>query len=83
MIEAPVYNDGYDDSKDVQFAQNVVSAVEKNGPCVAERIECHHCGCIQVLVHPFVESLACIDCGKRNPSAVPLYLEHWCQDGPL
>lgn len=86
--EVPEYDDGYDDDDEthvdnVEFGQDVADVVRDKGPCVAEEIDCIHCGCRQIMVHPFDESIPCVDCGKRNASAVPLYPEYHRQDGPL
>ncbi len=76
------YGDGCNDSKAEQFVENVIDLVTDNGPCVAERIECHHCGYVEVAVHPFAESMECSGCGKRNPSSVPIYPDLHRLDGP-
>lgn len=94
MAEAPTYDDGYDDGyddddgdeahvDDIEFGQNVADMVFRKGPCVAEQIICIHCGCPQIMVHAFDESLPCVDCGKRNVSSVPRYPDLHKLDGPL
>jgi len=75
MPEASTYDDGYGDSEADEIVDNVARIVRENGPCVVERIVCHHCGHVELAVHPFVESMECGGCGKRNPSSVPRYPE--------
>lgn len=73
----------YDDGFNNETEDAIADGVHEYGPLVCECITCHHCGYVEIAIHPFAESVECGGCGKRNPSAVPLYPEHHRQDGPL
>lgn len=54
------------------FRDEVDEAVRLNGPMCVELIECHRCHRVELIVHPFRESIQC-DCGHMNASHVPVY----------
>lgn len=61
----------------------IVNMVKENGSHVCEEIICHHCGHSEIAVHPFVESIECGGCGRRNASAVPIYPEFHGSSEPI
>jgi hypothetical protein len=57
------------------FIQRLGELVKECGPVAVEWIVCNHCHVPSIMVHPFCESVSCPDCGKRNPSLLPIYNE--------
>lgn len=84
MSETTSYDPSYDDD-DVagELLESVGDMISREGPVVAERITCIHCGHVEIAIHAFAESIECGGCRKRNVSIVPRYPELHGLDGPL
>lgn len=84
MSEAASYDPAYDDDDSAGDVLDMMGEmISRDGPVVAERITCIHCGHVEVAIHPFAESIECGGCGLRNVSIVPRYPDLQNLDGSL